>query len=63
MFTTADDAKAYIATAIEAGDASREEFDIDAIFDAAFEYSTELQMFVQTVDEDGFWAAVQDAAK
>lgn len=32
-----------------------EEYNIDAISRAAFEYSTEKHGFVQTVNEEGFW--------
>ncbi|WP_026821113.1 hypothetical protein [Arthrobacter castelli] len=63
MFTTADDAKAHIIAVIESGDATRDEFDIEAIFTACYEYSTELQKFVPTVDGDEFWAAVEQAAR
>ena len=38
MFTTADDAKAVIIESIENGAATRDEFDIDQIFDATFEW-------------------------
>lgn len=61
MFTTAADAKHSIIEAIEAGDATRDEFDIDQIFEAAFEWDG--RGFSQVVDTDGFWAAVEAAAK
>jgi hypothetical protein len=61
-YTTADDAKDSIIAAIEAGDATRDDFDIDAIFETVFDYSADLQAFVQVVDVDGFWAAVAEAA-
>ncbi|WP_166345181.1 hypothetical protein [Phytoactinopolyspora limicola] len=65
-YTTNLDAIEAIATAIEAGGtdtAHRDEYDLDAIFRATHEYDAEAGGFVQTVDEDGFWAAVQRQAK
>lgn len=40
-----------------------DDFDIDKIFDRAFEYSADLQAFVQTVDTEGFWVIAQEAEK
>ena len=61
-YTTANDAKAEIVAAIEASgvveDASTE-YDIDAIFDATYAFDAERQVFEQSVDVDGFWAAVE----
>lgn len=65
MYTTRHDAEAMITTAIENGDVdnARAEFDIEAIFEATCEYSPDLQAFVQTVDAEGFWSAVEDNAR
>jgi len=63
MYTTRQDAEAMITQTIEAGGSSdATDYNIDQIFDTCFEYSTDLQAFVQTVDTDGFWDAVQEAA-
>jgi hypothetical protein len=58
-----DKREAYseIITAIEAGEAHAGEYDIDAIFDACYDYDAN-DGFVCTADEDEFWKAVQAAA-
>ena len=51
-----------IITAIEAGDATRDEFDIDAIADEVIEQvisETGRVTYQITVDTDAFWAAVE----
>ena len=62
MYTTRQDAEAMISQAIEAGgevtDASND-YDLDAIFDENFEFSIELQQFVQTTSDTEFWASVE----
>lgn len=63
MYTTRDDALEMVVAAIEAGDATRDEYDLDQIADKCFEYSAKLGGYVQVVDESGFWAAVEEAAK
>lgn len=66
MYTTRTDVEQHqIIAPIEAGNDSdaRADFDIDAIFDECFEYSAELQAFVQIVDADGFWASVERNAR
>lgn len=66
MYTTRTDAEQHaIIDPIEAGDVqdARAEYDIDAIFDEVFEYSTDLQAFVQVTDVEGFWAAVERHAR
>lgn len=60
MFTTADDAKAVIIESIENGAATRDEFDIDKIFDATFEWDG--RGFSQVVGVEDFWLAVEQAA-
>lgn len=60
-FTTRHDAIGYVAQAIENGDATAEEFDIDAIVDKCFAFDVDAQVFVLTVDTDAFWEAVADA--
>ena len=62
-FTTATDAKAAIADAIEAGDAQAADFDIDAIFDATHTFDQDAQVFTQTSDTAEFWAAVEANAR
>ena len=37
------------------------DYDLDAIFDECYEYSAEYGGFVQTCDDEAFWAAVQRA--
>ena len=59
MYTTANEAKTMIETVIESGDATANEFDIDAIFDENFEYSEELQKYVQTTSTNEFWTSVE----
>ena len=51
-----------IVTAIEAGDATRNEFDIDAIADEVIEQvitETGQVTYQVTADTDDFWAAVE----
>ncbi|MGQ7788909.1 hypothetical protein [Nesterenkonia sp. K-15-9-6] len=63
MHATRADVITHITQAIEAAgspvDDAAAEYDLDGIADATFEYSAELQGFVQTVDTEGFWAAVE----
>lgn len=70
FFTTADDAKNAIRVAIEgSGAASADDYDIDAIFDEAYEYEVDTNEkgqellntagFKQVVDVDEFWAIVE----
>lgn len=59
IFTTRQDAIDHaIAPALD----KVADFDLDAIFEATFTYDAARQGFVQTADEDEFWAAVQAAA-
>jgi hypothetical protein len=52
-----------IVPAIEASGVARaDEYDLDAIFDATFEYDPDLQAFVQDGTVEDFWAAVEKAA-
>lgn len=60
-FTTRRDAIGYVAQAIENGDATAEEFDIDAIVDKCFTFDVDAQVFTLTVDTEAFWGAVVDA--
>lgn len=62
MYTTKEDAAEMVGQAIDAGTASREDYDIDRITDQCFEYSPEMGGYVQVVDEPGFWAAVEECA-
>lgn len=62
-FTTANDAKAAIVDAIEAGDAQAGDYDVDAIFDATYEWDVAGQRFVQTAEVAEFWAAVEANAR
>lgn len=62
VFTTDHEAAADVMTAIEAGDANAEEYDIDQIVRDCFDYDAEAGGLVQTVDEDGFWEAVETNA-
>lgn len=63
MYTTRQDAEAMITQTIEAGGAAdATDYNIDQIFETCFEYSADLQAFVQTVDTDSFWDAVEEAA-
>ena len=63
MYTTRKDAEAAVIEAIENGDANAEDFDIAGIAGEAYEYSPELQQFVQVVDTEGFWAIVERWAR
>lgn len=61
-YSTRNEATDAIITAIEAGDATRDEFDIDAIADEIIEQvTTETgQVTYQVTDDtDAFWAAVE----
>ncbi len=61
-YSTRNEATDAIVTAIEAGDATRNEFDIDAIADEIIEQvTTETgQVTYQVTDDtDAFWAAVE----
>lgn len=73
-YSTDSDAKAAIIEAIEAGGAAKsDEYDIDAIFEAAYEYITDTDDqgnqllntagFVQVVDDEAFWGIVAENAK
>ena len=68
------DAKAEIVTAIEGGgEAKADNYDIDAIFRAAYSYKVDTDDngnellntsgFEQTVDDDEFWKIVEESAK
>ncbi|GAB3191705.1 hypothetical protein [Nesterenkonia suensis] len=63
MHTTRADVITHITQAIEAAGSpvkdAAAEYNLDAIADATHEYSEELQGFVQTVDTEGFWTAVE----
>ena len=56
--TTSADAADMVVEAIEAGDASASEYDVDQIVRDAFDYDVDAQALVQTVDEDDFWDVV-----
>ena len=62
-YSTRDEAiEREIVTAIEAGDATRSEFDIDAIADEVIEQvisETGQVTYQVTDDTDDFWAAVE----
>ena len=58
-YVTRDGAESYVMGIIESGDASADEFNIDAIVDDCFEYDTDLHQFVLTADTDEFWASVE----
>ena len=60
-FTTRHDAIGYVAQVIENGDATADEFDVDAIVDTCFDFDVDAQAFVLTVDTEAFWEAVADA--
>lgn len=52
-----------IIDAIESGgNAKIGEFDLDKIVERNFEYSTELQAFVQLTSTDEFWSTAEEAA-
>lgn len=67
-FTTREDAKDDIVTAIEAGDASATEYDIDAISYEVYEWKIDHDTdgnellntggFEQVVDDEQFWQIV-----
>lgn len=61
-YSTRNEATDAIITAIEAGDATRDEFDIDAIADEIIEQvttETGQVTYQVTADTDAFWAAVE----
>ena len=61
-YASADDAKATIVEAIEAGGAAtREEYDLDAVFAAVYQWDTHHQAYYQAGDTDALWSAVQAA--
>lgn len=71
-FSTRNEARESIATAIEAGDASRDEYDLDAICDQTVQWRADVDeagvqhgngWFEQTVDADQFWTVVEAHAK
>lgn len=53
---TASDARTYVVTAINAGDASSEEYDIEAICDELRDLADGWDFDV--VDHDDFWAVI-----
>ena len=59
MYTTNHEAKAMITQAIESCAATAEEYDIDQIFDAVFEYDG--KGFTQVVDQETFWSEIEKA--
>lgn len=67
MYTTRAEAEQAVIDAIEAAGSpvkdARREYDIDAIVEETYEYSAELEQFVQVTDTEGFWAAVEKHAK
>lgn len=67
MYTTRAEAEQATIDAIEAAGSpvedARAEFDIDAIVAEVYEYSAELQRFVQLTDTEGFWTAVERHAR
>lgn len=59
-FTTISDLYAYIGDCIEGtGEASRDEYDLDAIAHEIAEWDPAAQAFRDTTDTDEFWASVQ----
>ena len=65
-YSTRDAAFAYVVTCIENGQADANDYDIDEIIDACFEYdpshgSIQNAGFRLTADTDTFWKAVEDA--
>lgn len=60
QLTTAQDVRAEISEAL--GEYA-DQHDIDQIADACYEYSPETGRFEQIVDTDGFWVAVEQAAR
>lgn len=67
MYTTRADAEQAAIDAIEAAGSPVEdahaEYDIGTIADEVYEYSTDLQAFVQVTDTEGFWASVERNAR
>lgn len=63
-FATADEAKAYIETAIEAGNVVKaEDYDVESIYLATFGFDGKTQLFHLTIGEDGFWSTVAQYEK
>jgi len=60
MYTTDQEAKAMITQAIESGAATADEYDIDQIFDAVFEYDG--KVYSQVVDQETVWLEVERGA-
>lgn len=58
---TRTDATNYVTTAIEAGAATADEFDVDAIADALYDIAGGWDF--TSVDHDEFWAVVVDNAR
>lgn len=58
-YATRDGADAYVTGVIEAGDASADEFNVDAVVDDCFEFDADLQQFILTADTDAFWSSVE----
>ncbi|MGP4991759.1 hypothetical protein [Glutamicibacter ardleyensis] len=66
MYTTAAEAYAMIIATLEASEAvtdAENEFDIDAIFEENFEYSSDLQSFVAITNADEYWVSIERHAK
>lgn len=63
-YSTRDEAVRSIIEAIEAGAARADEFDVEAIADEVLSWGHNTRgEFVATIDEDGFWAAVEANAR
>lgn len=58
-YATRDGADSYVTGVIEAGDASADEFNVDAIVGDCFEFDADLQQFILTADTDAFWSSVE----
>ena len=61
-YSTFQDVMEAVATMIEAGDAVREEYDIEKIARAAYTYSPRRGKFTPMVDEEDFWWIVERCA-
>lgn len=62
-YSTKDEAiREGIVAPIESGDASADEFNLDAIFSKVFEFDPESQRFYNTVSAEEFWQIVEDNA-
>lgn len=63
FYTTRTEAIEFeIIQAIEAGDATADEFDIDAIADKTIEFDTERQRYYCAVEVEEFWTIVENHA-